>query len=47
MKEEFIKEDTKHKKYCTWDSDASVPFRVGTLGPYKALPVSLPLFKTL
>ena len=47
MKEEFIKEDTKHKKHCTWDNDASVPLTVGTLGPHTVLPVSFPLFKTL
>ena len=31
--ETFIEEDTRYKKYCTWDNDASVPFKGGTLGP--------------
>ena len=43
----FIKEDTKYKKHCTLDSDTSVLFEVGTLGPHTVLPASLPLFKTL
>ena len=37
----FIKEDTRHKKHCTWDSDASVPFKVGTLWPYTVLPIAI------
>ena len=30
--ETFIKEDTRYKKHCTQDNDASVPFSVDTLG---------------
>ena len=30
--ETFIEEDTRYKKHCTWDSDTSVPFKVGFLG---------------
>ena len=37
----FIKEDTRYKKHCTWDSDASVPFKVGTLWPYTVLPIAI------
>ena len=28
--ETFIEEDTRYNKHCTWDSDASVPFKVMT-----------------
>ena len=45
--ETFTEEDTRYKKHCTQDNDASVPFKVGTLGPHTVLPASLPLFKTL
>ena len=45
--ETFIEEDTRYKKHCMQDNDASVPFKVGTLGPHTVLPASLPLFKTL
>ena len=34
-------EDTRYKKHCTQGSDASVPFKVGTLGPHTVLPVSI------
>ena len=27
--EKFMDEDTRYKKHCTWDNDASVPFIVG------------------
>ena len=37
MTESFIEEDTRHKKRCTQDNDASVPFKVGTLGPLTVL----------
>ena len=37
----------RYKEHCTQDNDASVPFKVGTLGPHTGLPASLPLFKTL
>ena len=36
--ETFIEEDTRYKKYCIQDNDASVPFKVGTLGPHTASP---------
>ena len=45
--ETFIEEDTRHKKHCTQNNDASVPFKGGILGPHTVLPASLPLFKTL
>ena len=45
--ETFIKEDPRCKKHCIWKNDASVPFKVGTLGPQTVLLESLPLFKTL
>ena len=38
--EVFIEEDTRYKKHCTQDNDASVPFKVGTLGPHTVLPVA-------
>ena len=43
--ETFIEEDTRHKK-CTQDNDASVPFKVGTLGPHTVLqlPSAIPLY---
>ena len=31
----------KIKKHCTQDNDASVPFKVGTLGPHTVLPVTI------
>ena len=37
----FIEEDTRYKKYCTQDNDASVPFKLGTLGPHTVLPISI------
>ena len=39
--EAFIEEDTKYKKHCTQDNDASVPFKVGTLGPHRVLPIAI------
>ena len=36
-KETFFKEDTKYKKHCTQDNNASVPFKVGTLEPHTVL----------
>ena len=39
--ETFIEGDTGYKKHCTQDSDAPVPFKVGTLGPHTVLPASL------
>ena len=39
--ETFIEEDTRYKKHCTKDKDASVPFKVGTLGPYTVLPITI------
>ena len=38
----FTEEDTNYKKHCTWDNDASVPFKVGTLGPHTVLPMPAP-----
>ena len=29
----------RYKKHCTQDNEASVPFKVGTLGPHAVLPV--------
>ena len=40
-RETFIEEDTRYKKHCTQDNDASVPFKVDTLGPHTILPVSI------
>ena len=37
--ETFIEEDTRYKNHCTQDSDTSVHFKVGTLGPHSVLPV--------
>ena len=31
----------RYKKHCTQDNDASVPFKVGTLGPHTVLPVAI------
>ena len=31
----------RYKKHCTQDSDASVPFQVGTLGPHTVLPLTI------
>ena len=45
--ETFIEQYTRYKKHCTQDNDASVPFKVGTLGPHTGFSVALPLFKTL
>ena len=39
--ETFIEEDTRYKKHCTQDNDASVPFKVGTLGPHTVLPITI------
>ena len=33
---DITEEDTRYKKHCTKDKDASVPFKVGTLGPYSS-----------
>ena len=41
--ETFTEEDTRYKEHCTWDDDASVPSKVGTLGPHTVLPVN-PLY---
>ena len=40
-RETCIEEDTRYKKHCTQDNDASGPFRVGTLGPHTILPVTI------
>ena len=40
----FIEEDTRYKKHCTQDNDASVPFKVGTLGSHTLLPIAIPLY---
>ena len=37
----------RYRKHCTQDNDASVPFKVGTLGSHTILPVSLLLFQPL
>ena len=34
-------EDTRYNKHCTQDNDASVPFKVGTLGPHTILPITI------
>ena len=39
--ETFIDEVTRWKKHCTQDKDASVPFKVGTLGPHTVLPIAI------
>ena len=38
--ETFIEEDTRHKKHCAQDNDASVPFKIGTLEPH-TVPVAI------
>ena len=40
-RETFIKEDTRYKKNCIQDNDASVPFKLGTLGPHTVLPIAI------
>ena len=37
----FIEKDTRFKKQCIEDNEASVPFKVGTLGPHTVLPISI------
>ena len=37
----IYEEDTKYKKHCTWNNDASVPFKVGTLGSHTILPITI------
>ena len=39
--ETSIEEDTRYKKHCTQDKDASVPFKVGTVGPHTVLPIAI------
>ena len=39
-KETFIEEDTRYKKHCTQDNDASVSFKVVTLKPHTVLPIA-------
>ena len=39
--ETFTEEDTRYKKHCTQASDASGPFKVGTLGPHTVLPMAI------
>ena len=41
-----IEEDTRDKKHCTWDSDASVPFKVGTwdLTQFSQSPSAVPSY---
>ena len=39
--ETFTEEDTKYKTHCMEDNDASVPFKVGTLGPHTVRPNSI------
>ena len=41
--ETFIEEDIRYKKHCTQDNDASVPFKVGTLGPHTVLAITIRL----
>ena len=31
----------RYKKHCTQDNDASVPFKVGSLGPHTVLPIAI------
>ena len=38
--ETFIEEDTRYKKHCTQDNDASVPFKVGALGAHGVPPTA-------
>ena len=35
----ILEEGTRYKKHCTQDNDASVHFKVGTLGPHTSLPI--------
>ena len=37
----FIAEGTGYKKHFMEDNDASVPFKVGTLGPHMVLPMAI------
>ena len=37
----FSEEDRRGKKHCAQHSDASVPFKVGTLGPHTVLPIAI------
>ena len=39
--ETFIEKDTRYKKHCTQDNDASVSFNVGTLGSHTVLPMAI------
>ena len=39
--ETLIEENTKYKKHCTQDNDASVSFNVGTLELYTVLPIAI------
>ena len=39
--ETFIEEDTRYKKRCTQDNDASVSFKVGTWRPHTVLPITI------
>ena len=39
--ETFTEEDTKYKKHCTQNNDASVPFKVGTLVPHTVPPITI------
>ena len=39
--ETMIEEDIKYKKHYIQDNDASVPFKVGTLGPHILLPITI------
>ena len=39
--EAFIEEDTRYKKHCTQDNDASVPFKAGTMGPHSGPPITI------
>ena len=39
--ETFTEKDTRYKKHCTQDNDASVPFKAGTLGPYTVLLIAI------
>ena len=39
--EAFIEEDTRYKKHCTQDNDASVPFKAGTTGPHSVPPLTI------
>ena len=39
--ETFTENETKYKKHCTLDNDASVPFKVRTLGPHSILLIAI------